>query len=663
MYAPSTSALDLALRRAALRNGTITIAGGADDDPTIDPDAAPETPPVDAAELIGRLDDLSALDGDTLDETENALLDIARSLGAEQQTVDTVAAITQATEGILAIRSEREARTVEAERLATEAAAQLAQVLPEADPEPEVAEPVVETLAVEPAPEPTPEPAPAVVEVPAVTEPAPVAVLAADPEPTAEPANPVPVLDPGRPVATALQRVTARRPSSAAPESRPAAAAATPRGPRFYQVDANGLNTEGEFESLSDAARVFARVHDGIRAGNASDGTMHTIMSIRPEYPADRRVRALASEVDNMAVVASAMRQPNGDPFPEGTDMLAMVASGGLCAPVTAYYEQAHIGDNARPLRAALPAFGADRGGIRFVAPVSLATITNNAGGAAITTVTMTQDAANTQKTKQTVTCPAVTEVDVEAEAARLGFGNVLSRTFPERVTNILEVTMDAIARVAERRILTAIGTGSKTVTVALSGLGVGADFLEAVTRGAAAYRNRHRMNPTATLQVIAPAWLLDALMVDMSVGVSLDLDFWQLNRAQVESLFTRIGIQITWTRDGEAAGNGLTNAQDFAAQAGLAAALVDYPDQVVWYLFHPGAWLFLDGGELNIGLVRDSTLNNTNDYEIMYEFFENVAFVGLESLRVIQTFCASGTRALGKDVSASCTSKVGFGS
>jgi hypothetical protein len=60
--------------------------------------------------------------------------------------------------------------------------------------------------------------------------------------------------------------------------------------------------------------------------------------------------------------------------------------------------------------------------------------------------------------------------------------------------------------------------------------------------------------------------------------------------------------------------------------------------------MFPEGSFLYLDGGTLELGLVRDSVLNKTNDFQIFGESFEDVAFVGVESLSVVSTLCDSGT-------------------
>ncbi len=52
---------------------------------------------------------------------------------------------------------------------------------------------------------------------------------------------------------------------------------------------------------------------------------------------------------------------------------------------------------------------------------------------------------------------------------------------------------------------------------------------------------------------------------------------------------------------------------------------------------------MYVDGGVLELGIVRDSTLNSHNDYQIFGETFENVAFLGLQSIECVSTFCPNG--------------------
>jgi hypothetical protein len=62
------------------------------------------------------------------------------------------------------------------------------------------------------------------------------------------------------------------------------------------------------------------------------------------------------------------------------------------------------------------------------------------------------------------------------------------------------------------------------------------------------------------------------------------------------------------------------------AADGTGTAALLDFPDVVESYVFPEGSVQFLDGGTLDLGVVRDSRTNAANRYETFVETFEGVA-------------------------------------
>jgi hypothetical protein len=83
---------------------------------------------------------------------------------------------------------------------------------------------------------------------------------------------------------------------------------------------------------------------------------------------------------------------------------------------------------------------------------------------------------------------------------------------------------------------------------------------------------------------------------------------------------------------------------------------MVEFPDSFVWYLFAEGTFLFLDGGTLDLGIIRDSTLVGTNDYKMFVETFENVAKVGIESLAITSTISVNGVAAALRDTTGGAT-------
>jgi hypothetical protein len=119
-----------------------------------------------------------------------------------------------------------------------------------------------------------------------------------------------------------------------------------------------------------------------------------------------------------------------------------------------------------------------------------------------------------------------------------------------------------------------------------------------------------------------------------MSLPAGDDVDRFAIADNVVDAWFSARHINVTWHLDGE-------SGQIFGAQN--AGSLLDFPSTVVWYLFSEGTFLFLDGGTLDLGLVRDSSLNSTNDYKMFVETFEGVAKVGVESLRISSALVVNG--------------------
>jgi hypothetical protein len=106
---------------------------------------------------------------------------------------------------------------------------------------------------------------------------------------------------------------------------------------------------------------------------------------------------------------------------------------------------------------------------------------------------------------------------------------------------------------------------------------------------------------------------------------------------AEIEGYIASRGINMTWHIDGF----------DDAQSGG---AMNEFGDTFVWYIFAEGTFLFLDGGTLDLGVIRDSTLVGTNDYKMFVETFEGVAKVGIESLKVTSTINVNGVAAALRD-------------
>ena len=307
----------------------------------------------------------------------------------------------------------------------------------------------------------------------------------------------------------------------------------------------------------------------------------------------------------------------------------ALVAAGGLYGPVDTSWDIYELGETlGRPVKDSLPSFKADRGGLRFMTPPVLADLD---GAVSVWTLQDDIEAAQTgsDKEKPCIRVNAGEEVTVylEAQPLCLTFGNIGARAYPELVERHIQLAQVQHARFAEQRLLTRIGTLSTKVTAAAQ-LGAARDILVQVDQVAAAMRNRHRLDPEAPLRAIFPVWFKNALRSDLVKQLPGDGQDAALSLADatITRWFAERKVTVTWALDSE-------SSQYFGEQAD--GALVNYPSTVVWYLFPEGTFLFLEEATLDLGIVRDSTLNATNDYKMFVESFENVAKVGVESLRI----------------------------
>lgn len=384
-------------------------------------------------------------------------------------------------------------------------------------------------------------------------------------------------------------------------------------------ADIPGYTAGSPIQDMKEVAEAMAKRLHGLRRVNGGDGEQHIVASFSTYYPEER---ILTQDAESNWAKVQAVTGPE-----------ALVASGGHSAPYEVRYEIFGLGTTERPVRDALPKFSADRGGIRFITPPVLSSYANAVG--TWTNVTDTDPGTETTKASLTVSAATETTVATDAITLQMQFGNLMTRAYPELIARHNELGLIQHAREAEQYLLGKIGDASTAVTTS-SLIGFARDFLVNVGRAAAAYRSRHRMASDAPLRLIAPSWVRDAMVADLALNMPGD---GNLNASgEVDGYLSARGVNVTYTPDQNV----------FGSQG--ATSMVEFGDTFSWYLFAEGSFLFLDGGTLDLGVIRDSTLVGTNDYKMFVETFEGVAFVGIESLKVTSTISVNGTAAALRD-------------
>lgn len=325
----------------------------------------------------------------------------------------------------------------------------------------------------------------------------------------------------------------------------------------------------------------------------------------------------------------------------------ALLASGGICAPVNVDYNVGVWATDDRPVKEGLPSFDASRGGLTYVTPPSLASL---AGATGLWTEATDANPDGATKPVLAVQCGSQQTVYVEAVTTRLQFGNMMSRFAPEQVAANTELAIDYAARFADNNLLNLIAAVCVAGITTATTLGATRDLLMAIDQTLAGYRNNYRIPRSQAITVIFPDWVKDLIRVDLSRELAHDnsgeWNVLQLTDAQIEGLLKSRGINPIFHIDGQTSSVSGGVAQTFLAPA--TGAIKPFPTKMVWYLWPEGQIQFLDGGRLDLGVVRDSTLDATNDYETFVETFEAITFRGFSggALQLVSTLCANGQSA-----------------
>lgn len=401
----------------------------------------------------------------------------------------------------------------------------------------------------------------------------------------------------------------------------------------------------GEFDTLDTLGEQMVERRASFLSGNQSGvAEKVTIGSILAEFQDDRILdpeQPALTARRLSAVTASVHNQP-ADTYD------AAVASGGFCAPAMPYYGIMQLATASRPFRAGLQQFDASRGRITHRVPPAFLDFSTAVAIWTGDNDALPGSAGPTTKPCLRVECPELADSEVYAVTECLEYGNFMARTDPETVRNATDNTLAAFARKAEVRLIDLMKAASTPVNGGAV-LGAYRDLLYQIGVAALGYRSRERMDMNAVLEIRLPAWAWTMARFDLMRGMPGDgtlagaqqwIDrFLAENNLRVASLYIdspTSGVQ-----------------QVFGPQH--SGSLVDFPAAVQWQLSSPGSFFLLDNGRLDVGVIRDSALVETNDYRTFAESFEGLAYMGVASYWVTSTVCPNGQAAALVDTELIC--------
>lgn len=311
----------------------------------------------------------------------------------------------------------------------------------------------------------------------------------------------------------------------------------------------------------------------------------------------------------------------------------SIVAAGGLCRTPDVDYDLPGVESAARPLRDALPRFGATRGGIRVLPTPTLSSITDG-----VTVWTEENDGAENPdpatKPVFVIDCGEEETTFVHAVPARMQIGNFQRQFFPELWTRNMTLMQAAHARLAENTLWDNMVAEATAVTHA-EALGAARDFLTGLERAVAAFLHRHRIAEGVRIDWFVPRYVRNIIRMDLTRQLPGD-DVMNVTDEQIDAMIRARGVNPIYSFDG-----GTTTAHPGAQGAG---AMLDLPTEIETIFAPTGTFVFLDGGQIDLGAeIRDTTLIGTNDVQWFYETFEGVYRNGVEAHATTFTVCPSG--------------------
>lgn len=403
---------------------------------------------------------------------------------------------------------------------------------------------------------------------------------------------------------TPKERVVKTNPQIAVPERPSVVIAAAVDVPSFY------VGQRLDPTTLADALHHKARMLSDSR-GNET------------VYPVATIERPFADGYDLEGLDQASM----WDAIQAGSAPSALTAAGGWCAPSEILYDLFET-ECASEALYSIPTFRVTRGGIRW--PV-FSPHDEDYDPGFIWTEANDQAATGGSPTKACVRipCPTFTECRLDATGLCVTAGNLIDRAYPEQVRWFLNRAMRAYERNNAIRKLNLVLADTASAVLGAS-FGAASAVVAGLLLQAAAFRQLHGLCYNEKLDIVAPSWLTEIIKADVARQQGVFSGEGSLpSDAAVNAWFTAANLNLRY----------IDNWQEFTQPA------LTWPGSVQVLIDYPGSYVEFNGGRLDLGVIRDSVLNASNDFTaVWFEEFYCVGRRGPQGRLVTIPLCPDGT-------------------
>jgi hypothetical protein len=242
--------------------------------------------------------------------------------------------------------------------------------------------------------------------------------------------------------------------------------------------------------------------------------------------------------------------------------------------------------------------------------------------------------------------CPTFTEERLDCHGLCVTAGNLTERAYPELIDNHIRLTMMAHAHIISQRHIAELVAGSTAVSMAsgtASELSASWGVLNALDLQVIDYKLKYRMCDGDVLEAIFPAWAYNVIRADIAKRNGYD-DPFNVTPAEIRSWMDLRGVRAQFVQDWQV-GSG--------SFPGQTTPRTDWPSTLNFLLYAAGTWSKGAGPTIDLGVVRDSTLNAKNDHTAAWtEECNLVAMYGHESRNVAVAIDVAGVSGLQADIS-----------
>jgi hypothetical protein len=312
----------------------------------------------------------------------------------------------------------------------------------------------------------------------------------------------------------------------------------------------------------------------------------------------------------------------NMDVLDRVTDPAQSLTAAGWCAPSNNLYTLFGIesGDGLIDL----PTVQITRGGLNVPNFIGITAADN----ALWNWTEADQDDAEATKPCLYIPCPSFTDYRLAAEGLCLTNGNLTDRAFPELTARFVGLAINAHLHRLSGVIIQEIVDSATAVSVAAVDSSAGGTILNAIDLQVADYRSQYRMAVNSVLEAVFPLWTKELIRADFAMRNAAG--YSNVTDADIDAHFAARKVRVQFVHDYQ--------------PMYVSSPRLSFPASLQFLLYPAGGYVRGDGGTIDLGVVRDSVLNATNDYTAAWtEQLYLVAQLGPDARKVTVGYDVNG--------------------